>query len=140
MMGPNTLSGHLSVIYTTECQINYTMRVLKPVLTGKADIVEVTPEAEKKDIDRVQEKAKRLVWATGCTSWFIDEKTNRNTIMFPDWQFKFWLRSVFVAWNDLEYRHVSTNEPVKTSRVSFSLLAVAGLVGLGSFYLQILKA
>ncbi|EXL41086.1 hypothetical protein FOCG_16469 [Fusarium oxysporum f. sp. radicis-lycopersici 26381] len=140
MMGPNTLSGHLSVIYTTECQINYTMRVLKPVLTGKADIVEVTPEAEKKDIDRVQEKAKRLVWATGCTSWFIDEKTNRNTIMFPDWQFKFWLRSVFVAWNDLEYRHVSTNKPVKTSRVSFSLLAVAGLVGLGSFYLQILKA
>lgn len=139
MMGPNTLSGHLSVIYTTECQINYTMRVLRPILTGKADIVEVTPEAEKKDIDNVQEKAKRLVWATGCTSWFIDEKTNRNTIMFPDCQFKFWLRSVFVAWNDLEYRSVSTNEPVKVSGVSSSLLTVAGLVGLGSFCLHFFK-
>jgi hypothetical protein len=140
MMGPNTLSGHLSVIYTTECQINYTMRVLRPILSGKADIVEVTPEAEKKDIDRVQEKAKSLVWATGCTSWFIDEKTNRNTIMFPDWQFKFWLRSVFVAWNDLEYRNVITNKPAKMSRVGLSLLAVAGLVGLGSFYIQILRS
>ncbi|KAF5586912.1 monooxygenase [Fusarium pseudocircinatum] len=139
MMGPNTLSGHLSVIYTTECQINYTMRVLRPILKGKADIVEVTPEAERKDIDRVQEKARRLVWATGCTSWFIDEKTNRNTIMFPDWQFKFWLRSVFVAWNDLEYRNVSTNRPVKKSRVNLTLLAVAGLVAFGSFYLRILK-
>ncbi|KAF5539378.1 monooxygenase [Fusarium napiforme] len=131
MMGPNTLSGHLSVIYTTECQINYTMRVLRPILIGKADIVEVTLEAEKKDIDRVQEKAKRLVWATGCTSWFIDEKTNRNTIMFPDWQFKFWLRSVFVAWSDLEYRNVSTNKPVETSRVNLTLLAMAGLMGTG---------
>ncbi|KAG5811345.1 hypothetical protein H9Q74_013608 [Fusarium xylarioides] len=140
MMGPNTLSGHLSVIYTTECQINYTMRVLRLILTGRADIVEVTPEAEKKDINRVQEKAKRLVWATGCTSWFIDEKTNRNTIMFPDWQFKFWLWSVFVDWNDLEYRSVSTNKRVKTSRVPLSLLAVAGLVGLGSFYIRILKS
>ncbi|KAF5648423.1 monooxygenase [Fusarium tjaetaba] len=131
MMGPNTLSGHLSVIYTTECQINYTMRVLRPILKGKADIVEVTPEAEKKDIDRVQEKAKRLVWATGCTSWFIDEKTNRNTIMFPDWQFKFWLRSIFVAWNDLQYRNVSTNKPVETSRVNLTLLTVAVLVRSG---------
>jgi hypothetical protein len=139
MMGPNTLSGHLSVIYTTECQINYTMRVLRPILTGRADIVEVTPKAEKKDIDRVQEKAKHLVWATGCTSWFIDEKTNRNTIMFPDWQFKFWLRSVFVAWNDLEYRSVSTKKAIKKSRGASSLLVVAGLVGLGSFYLQFLK-
>ncbi|GKU04504.1 4-hydroxyacetophenone monooxygenase protein [Fusarium langsethiae] len=108
MMGPNTLSGHLSVIYTTECQFNFTLRIIHPIITGKTDIVEVTPEAEARDINNVQEKAKRLVWATGCTSWFIDETTGRNTIMFPDWQFKFWWRSVFVNWEDLEYRSVDT--------------------------------
>jgi hypothetical protein len=107
-MGPNTLSGHLSVIYTTECQFNFALRIIHPIITGKTNIVEVTPEAEARDISNVQEKAKRLVWATGCSSWFIDETTGRNTIMFPDWQFKFWWRSVFVNWKDLEYRSVDT--------------------------------
>lgn len=115
-MGPNTLSGHLSVIYTTECQINFAMRVLKPIMRAlKAnrsslpsirasyDVVNVTPTAEKRDVNDVQRKAKKLVWASGCTSWFIDVKSGRNTIMFPDWQYKFWLRSIFIRRNDFEY-------------------------------------
>ncbi|KAG8358011.1 hypothetical protein FVEN_g4440 [Fusarium venenatum] len=106
MMGPNTLSGHLSVIYTTECQFNFTLSAIRPVLVGKVDIVEITTAAEQQDVHDVQEKAKGLVWATGCTSWFIDEKSGRNTIMFPDWQFMFWWRSVFINWDDLEYRMV----------------------------------
>ncbi|KAM5356896.1 hypothetical protein ACJ41O_003542 [Fusarium nematophilum] len=110
MMGPNTLSGHLSVIYTTECQINFALRAIGPILRKQAHIVEVTPDAEKKDIDEVQEKAKKLVWASGCTSWFIEAKSGRNTIMFPDWQFKFWLRSVFVPWGDFEYRKAGEDE------------------------------
>ena len=117
MMGPNTVSGHLSVIYTTECQINFAIRLLAPVMRaiqasrsafpsirGTHDIVSVKPEAEKRDIDTVQEKAKRLVWASGCTSWFIHGKSKRNTSMFPDAQYKFWLRSVFISWGDFEYR------------------------------------
>lgn len=124
-------------MYTTECQINFTLRVLQPILKGQADIVEVTAEAEKRDINEVQEKAKGLVWATGCTSWFIDEKTGRNTIMFPDWQYKFWLRSVFVSWGDFEYRNVSTKGPVDTSPNRLPLLAAAGLLGFVSCYFQI---
>lgn len=118
MMGPNTLSGHLSVIYTTECQINFTIRVIKPILQALEksrrgswfsspktlkDTVVVRPEAEKKDIEWIQKKAKQLVWSTGCTSWFIDPKTNRNTIMYPDWQYKFWLRSFWIKWADFTY-------------------------------------
>lgn len=121
MMGPNTLSGHLSVIYTTECQINLTLRIIKPILniigtetsilaSGRpnCDIVTVKPSAEKRDIEMVQQKAKKLVWATGCISWFIGGNTKRNTIMFPDWQYKFWLRSIFVSWDDFAYRTSAT--------------------------------
>ncbi|KAL7920647.1 hypothetical protein ACQKWADRAFT_328639 [Trichoderma austrokoningii] len=117
LMGPNTLSGHLSVIYTTECQINFTIRIIKPILNAlksdqpwlaasrpDRDIVAVKSSAENRDIESVQQKAKKLVWATGCTSWFIDGNTKRNTIMFPDWQYKFWLRSIFVSWDDFAYR------------------------------------
>lgn len=116
-MGPNTLSGHLSVIYTTECQINLVMRLVTPVLRAlrnsrsslptlqsAPDIVEVKTSAEERDIADVQDKAKRLVWASGCTSWFIEPNTKRNSIMFPDWQYRFWLRTVFIAWDDFSYR------------------------------------
>src|SRR5262245_5473615 len=32
LMGPNTVTGHLSVIYTVECQINFALRLLAPVI------------------------------------------------------------------------------------------------------------
>lgn len=79
LMGPNTLSGHLSVIYTTECQINFIIRIIRPILNAIRtelpwlavrrsdwDIVAVKPSAETQDIESVQEKAKKLVWAKGA--------------------------------------------------------------------------
>ncbi|KAL6352453.1 hypothetical protein LRP88_14220 [Fusarium phalaenopsidis] len=143
MMGPNTLSGHLSVIYTSECQINFTLRAIRPILKNQADTVEVTADAEKRDIDEVQEKAKKLVWATGCTSWFIETKSSRNTIMFPDWQYKFWWRSLFVPSGDFEYRKL-VQKPheaeTKTSGRGLLMIAAATLaVGVGSIYLEVLK-
>ncbi|KAJ4177691.1 hypothetical protein NW755_013691 [Fusarium falciforme] len=143
MMGPNTLSGHLSVIYTSECQINFTLRAIRPILKNQADIVEVTADAETRDIDEVQEKAKKLVWATGCTSWFIETKSNRNTIMFPDWQFKFWWRSLFVPSGDFEYRKLvqkPREAETRTSGRGLLVIAAATLaVGVGSIYLEVLK-
>lgn len=116
MMGPNTLSGHLSVIYTVECQIDFTMRVIAPILTSlkprnfwlpwssnPVDRVVVTPEAEARDIEWTQREAKKMVWASGCTSWAVDEKNGRNTAMYPDWQYNFWWRSVFIPRKDFQY-------------------------------------
>jgi hypothetical protein len=115
MMGPNTASGHGSVTYTSECQINFTLRVIKPILNAlraqrsklpvigqKADVVKVKPEAELADINNTQDMAKELVWSSGCTSWALDE-SKRNTTMYPDFQYRYWLRSIFVAWKDFEF-------------------------------------
>ncbi|GAW13742.1 hypothetical protein ANO14919_031310 [Xylariales sp. No.14919] len=122
MMGPNTASGHGSVTYITECQIEFTLRAIKPILkalsaqrsilpviTQKTDIVKVKPEAEEVDINTTQERLKSLIWSSGCTSWAIDPETGRNTTMYPDFQYKFWLRSLFVPWRDFE---LSTSKPV----------------------------
>lgn len=150
-MGPNTLSGHLSVLYTTECQINFVLRVIRPILNAMnrsllsflpgsqgPESVAVTSTAERKDVAKIDEKAKQLVWATGCTSWFIDSSTGRNTIMFPDWQFKFHLRSIFIPWGDFVYK----TAPKQISRevklglfapYSFSaakIIAVGALLGI----------
>ncbi|QYT03537.1 hypothetical protein H0G86_010486 [Trichoderma simmonsii] len=153
MMGPNTLSGHLSVIYTTECQINLALRIIRPILNAmrtdtsslvvgrpSRDIVTVKPSAEKRDIEMVQQMAKKLVWASGCTSWFIDGNTKRNTIMFPDWQYKFWLRSIFVAWDDFAYRTSATfRKGVASGQAGNAIYLntlIGGLIGLGALYLN----
>ncbi|KAI1307127.1 putative monooxygenase [Xylaria venustula] len=121
MMGPNTASGHGNVTYTSECQIGFTLRVIKPILNAlraqrsslpivgqKTDVVKLKPKAEVADLDAVQQQLKDTVWTTGCTSWALDPKTGRNTTMYPDFQYKFWLRSVFVPWGDFEF---STSKP-----------------------------
>ncbi len=144
-MGPNTLSGHLSVIYTTECQINFTLRVIRPILSAlkasrsklpslrqASDIVAVKAAAEQRDIDAVQEKAKGVVWASGCSSWFIDTRTGRNTIMYPDWQYKYWLRSVFIRWADFEYRASKNVEAIGSGNAVYiggALAAAAASIG-----------
>ncbi|KAI1758006.1 putative monooxygenase [Xylaria castorea] len=125
IMGPNTASGHASVAYTTECQIGFTLRVIKPILNAlkaqrsilpvigrKTDIVKVKPDAEQADIDMIQDRLKGLIWSSGCTSWAIDAQNGRNTTMYPDFQYKYWLRSVFISWRDFEF---STSKPTATA-------------------------
>lgn len=150
-MGPNTASGHGSVTYTTECQINFTMRVIRPIMNAlkaqrsylpvlgkKADIVRVKSEAERADIDTVQEKAKKLVWSSGCSSWALDSR-GRNTTMYPDFQYRYWLRSIFVAWGDFE---VSKSTPFsvfsmsKSSRVGSWLGAAVCVAAVAGFAWQ----
>lgn len=126
MMGPNTASGHGCVTYTTECQINFALRIMKPVmkaleaqrsrlpvLGSKWDVVQVKADAEQADIDDVQEKAKKLVWSSGCSSWALDSH-GRNTTMYPDFQYKYWLRSIFVEWRNFQY---SRSTPYFTASV-----------------------
>jgi hypothetical protein len=57
---PSARPWPISVIYTTECQFNFTHRVVQPILKGQADIVEVTAEAEKRDINKVKKRPKVL--------------------------------------------------------------------------------
>lgn len=48
--------------------INYALRILGPVLCGKASIVEIDYEAEKKHVYHMQAELKKRVWSTGCKS------------------------------------------------------------------------
>ena len=144
-MGPNTASGHGSVLYVTECQINYALRAMKPILRTLwakrsvlptfgpvADVVKVKADSEQADINNVQEKAKVLVWASGCTSWAIDPVSKRNVTMYPDFQYKYWLRSLFVSWKDFEVvkpKALSGSVRAQTfqSRSWYGLLVITGL-------------
>lgn len=148
MMGPNTVTGHLSVIYTVECQINFTLRLLEPILkslpayqsrslipslfggNGPAT-VEVRPEAAAQDFEWTQREAKKLVWASGCSNWAIDPKTGLNNMMYPDWQFMYWLRSIFWRKQDFIYRDEKSVEvyPGRTRKWLLRFLTMSAFLG-----------
>lgn len=149
-MGPNTVTGHLSVIYTVECQINFVLRLIEPILNSthttrsllrspEITSVDVKQSSAIRDSSWMQSKLKKLVWASGCTSWALDPKTGVNIAMYPQYQFMFWLRSVFIPSNDFEYEFRDDPGLKKTNRViggwkgvrkfvgtMFTMLALAG--------------
>ncbi|OSS46238.1 hypothetical protein B5807_08109 [Epicoccum nigrum] len=148
MMGPNTVTGHLSVIYTVECQINFTLRLLEPILkslpsyrsrslipsllSGPAPAtVEVRHEAAAQDFEWTQREAKKLVWASGCMNWAVDPTTGLNNMMYPDWQFMYWLRSIFWRKQDFVFRDEKSAEvePGRARKWALRVLTLSALVG-----------
>ncbi|KAE8311674.1 hypothetical protein BDV41DRAFT_589427 [Aspergillus transmontanensis] len=92
LYGPNAATGQHSVIFHSECQNNYSCRLFRPVLKGKADSI------------MVHDKLKHLVFNSGCQSWWMDPVTRENTFIYPDPMYKYWLRTIFPSWSDFEIR------------------------------------
>ncbi|KAF2771169.1 cyclohexanone 1,2-monooxygenase [Teratosphaeria nubilosa] len=106
LMGPNTVTGHHSVIYTVECQINFVVRLVTPILLRSPDdvtSVSVKLDAALADSAWLQRELRKLVWSSGCTSWALDPRTGVNIAMYPQYQFWFWWRSVFIPARDFVY-------------------------------------
>ncbi|KAF2109695.1 cyclohexanone 1,2-monooxygenase [Lophiotrema nucula] len=150
MMGPNTVTGHLSVIYTVECQINFTLRLIAPIirtlpsyrsrllpsnllpnaLRSNPSTVEVLRDAAIQDSEWTQKEARKLVWSSGCVNWAVDPKTGLNNMMYPDWQYWYWLRSIFYKKSDFIYRDAKTGKEVSVG--GSWLKTTALLLGVGA--------
>jgi len=157
LMGPNTVTGHLSVIYTVECQINFVLRLLDPIirsqqasrslvpslLSSPKTTVDVKSEAAIRDSNWMQAKLKKLVWSSGCTSWALDPETGLNIAMYPEYQFWFWFRSVFIPGKDFQYFDAKTGKAKsltvgawKTMQRTVTIAAVCAALGVGVFRMQ----
>lgn len=128
LYGPNAATGQHSVIFHSECQINYSCRLIRPVLTGSnaADFIMVKPEAQARDLQWVQSKLKSLVFNSGCQSWWMDPNTKKNTFIYPDPMYKYWLRTIFPTWSDFFIKKNGVSQP-QSSRMVY----LASLVSIG---------
>jgi cation diffusion facilitator CzcD-associated flavoprotein CzcO len=79
--GPNSASGHNSLILTIENMVSYITKIMKPVLKGEARFVEVKKDALIEWKDSTQRDLKKTVFA-GCTSWYMDNE-GFNSTMYP---------------------------------------------------------
>ncbi|KAG5299811.1 monooxygenase [Histoplasma capsulatum G186AR] len=128
LLGPNSATGHTSAIIASENAINYSLRILKPVIAGKAATVELKQEAEDLYTREVQAALEETVFnAGGCQSWYI-QGNKWNPTMYPWSQAYMWYRSLFPIWSDwnIEWEsQKSVQKKRKAAKLSLSLIAVA---------------
>lgn len=101
---PNAGTGQHSVIFHSECQINFTCQLLRPVLAGNSEMIMVKPKAQRRDLSWVHGKLQHLVFNSGCQSWWMDPVTERNTFIYPDPMWMYWARTIFPRWSDFVLR------------------------------------
>jgi cation diffusion facilitator CzcD-associated flavoprotein CzcO len=82
IFGPNTATGHSSVVMASENMVNYSLKFIKLVLSGDAKTVDVKKEAEMAFATEMQEALKDTVWRSGCNSWYYT-KDGWNSTVYP---------------------------------------------------------
>lgn len=89
LLGPNTGLGHNSVVLMIEAQITYLLGALELLRRGGARTLEPRAAAQRAFTAAVDRRMARTVWATGCSSWYIDA-TGRNSTLWPGstWRFR----------------------------------------------------
>ncbi|KAF8162664.1 hypothetical protein B0H34DRAFT_289614 [Crassisporium funariophilum] len=90
IFGPNTATGHTSVIYTNEVQINYIMQLIKPILEKKVLSLEVDVEPTDAYNDKIHSRLSKSVF-TQCVSWYRVGGKGKITNAFPAAATVFWL-------------------------------------------------
>jgi cation diffusion facilitator CzcD-associated flavoprotein CzcO len=82
IFGPNTATGHSSVVLASEGMVNYSLKFIREILNGEASTVEVKKEAEIAFTKNIQDKLKGMVWTTGgCHNWYVND--GWNSTVYP---------------------------------------------------------
>ncbi|GAA6007211.1 hypothetical protein JCM10207_001547 [Rhodosporidiobolus poonsookiae] len=100
LMGPNSVTGHSSALFNTECTVEMLLKLLKPVVAalradpkqgGKpAPTVEVTQEAEDEWYRAMRAEMEKKVWEMdGGISWYVDPAQGKCTTLYPWGQHEF---------------------------------------------------
>ncbi|CUS10077.1 unnamed protein product [Tuber aestivum] len=133
LLGPNAATGHTSALMAIENTVEYALRVLRPVLgrRGRTVAVEVRQEKEKEWVLNAQSELARMVWGSGCRTWYNTE-SGWNAMTYPWSQAHFWWHSLWVSWDDwiVAYDEKPTLPSTKSllMLISFIVVCVCALL------------
>jgi cation diffusion facilitator CzcD-associated flavoprotein CzcO len=83
IFGPNTATGHSSVVMASENMVLYSLKFIKLLLNGDASTVDVKHEAEVEYTAKIQRALKDTVFMSGgCVSWYFT-KNGWNSTVYP---------------------------------------------------------
>lgn len=101
ILGPNSATGHASVIYMEEIQMNYVLKLFKPVLSGKVGSIVPRADSTRKFNGWVQYNLKGHVWP-GCHSWYRQDGGGKITGLWPGGNVHAWWSFRKPNWRDYE--------------------------------------
>ncbi|PFH53522.1 hypothetical protein AMATHDRAFT_54678 [Amanita thiersii Skay4041] len=98
LFGPNTATGHTSVIYSLEIQTDYVLQLIKPVLENKVSSFEVKAAAADEYNEKIHNKLASSVFVQ-CVSWYRTGGNGKITNIFPGPAMLFWWWLRKPIWN-----------------------------------------
>jgi cation diffusion facilitator CzcD-associated flavoprotein CzcO len=72
LYGPNTNLGTGSIVHMLESQIRYVLDAVAQLERRPGSALAVRPEVAERSRGEMQGRLSRSVWATGCSSWYLD--------------------------------------------------------------------
>ncbi|KAF5348350.1 hypothetical protein D9758_010944 [Tetrapyrgos nigripes] len=109
LSGPNTVTGHTSVIYTEECQINYILSLIQPIFEKRISSIDVKPQATDAYNEKIHKRLAKSVFVQ-CVSWYRKGGTGKVTSIFPGTSTLFWWWLRKVKWDDYQSDEGSKEE------------------------------
>lgn len=83
LFGPNSFSGHSSVILGLENQIGHAIQLISPLLQNDASKIDIKREAALSYNREIQAALKTMVWNSGgCSSWYLSGD-GHNSVNYP---------------------------------------------------------
>ena len=92
LIGPNTGLGHTSMVFMIESQLAYILDALRAMERHHLRAVDVRPQAQDAFNDEIQRRMRGTVWASGCSSWYLDAG-GRNSTLWPGFTWEYRLRT-----------------------------------------------
>ncbi len=114
LVGPNTATGHTSVLLYAEAQIDYVLQCLQHVERNGARAIEVRKEMQHAFSESIREKLQGTVWLLGgCNSWYLNERGG-TSVLWPGttWEFTASLRQLDPSDYELDWAPTRERQPV----------------------------
>ncbi|GAB3391201.1 NAD(P)/FAD-dependent oxidoreductase [Humibacter soli] len=86
--GPNASLGHNSAVYMIETQLDYVLGALEHLDESDAPL-DIPLATENDYVAALDAAARDTVWLSGCTSWYVDDRSNRLTLLWPGYAHAF---------------------------------------------------
>lgn len=111
--GPNSATGHSSVVSAIENAAAWVGKVAKPIVDGKAKAVTCSRSAYYDWFEKTQKSLSTAVFGSpfgGCSSWYTDGGQNPTT--YPFSQVHYFIKSRIFGTGDLTYEPVESKKTV----------------------------
>ncbi|KAL2830915.1 hypothetical protein BDW59DRAFT_177602 [Aspergillus cavernicola] len=120
VLGPNCGRAHTSTLFAIENYTHLILRVIRPILEGRASSVEVKRESEQRYNEQLHSAIEKTVFTDSCGSYFNDGQTGRNWFIYPWSSLQMWYATHWAGLDDWSYK--SSSPPETCMRPEKSLL------------------